>query len=72
MPGYLRQVTVAYYLQGLVPHAMPSDSPIEMMQVMFRVTPSLTESLIGLAAIGVLTLWLAARVVSRREYVLEQ
>lgn len=72
MPGYLRQVTVAYYLQGLVPHAMPSDSPIEMMQVMFRVTPSLTESLIGLAAIGVLALWLAARVVSRREYVLEQ
>ena len=27
VPGYLKRLTVAYYLQGFVPHAMPSDSP---------------------------------------------
>src|SRR6188474_2612500 len=25
LPGYLKQFTIAYYLQALVPHAMPSD-----------------------------------------------
>ena len=25
-PGYLKRFTVAYYLQALVPHAMPQDS----------------------------------------------
>src|SRR5262245_47941116 len=25
LPGYLRRFTLAYYIQGLVPHAMPSD-----------------------------------------------
>ena len=25
-PGYLKKFTVAYYLQALVPHAMPNDS----------------------------------------------
>ena len=28
IPGYLKRLTVAYYLQALVPHAMPSDSPM--------------------------------------------
>jgi hypothetical protein len=26
--GYLRRFTVAYYLQALVPHAMPADEGI--------------------------------------------
>src|SRR4029079_11155956 len=30
VPGYLKRFTVAYYLQGLVPHAMPNDSAISL------------------------------------------
>ena len=30
LPGNLKRFTVAYYLQGLVPHAMPSDSPLSV------------------------------------------
>lgn len=71
LPGYLRQLTVAHYLQGLVPHAMPSESPLAVMQAVFRDPPGLAESLIGLAVVTVVGLALAARAVSRREYVLE-
>jgi ABC-2 type transport system permease protein len=71
-PGYLKQFSVAFYLQGLVPHAMPNDSFASMMQSIFRETPSLTASLFWMAAILVVFLTLAARIVARREYVLEQ
>jgi ABC-type Na+ efflux pump permease subunit len=71
LPGHLKQLTVAHYLQGLVPHAMPADSPVSMMQAVFSDPPGLLHSLAGLAVIEVLTLWLAARAVTRREYVLE-
>ena len=72
MPGYLRRFSVAYYLQGLVPHAMPSNSPLSLIQDLFREVPALSTSLIGLALITLVFLWLAARTVARREYVLEQ
>jgi ABC-2 type transport system permease protein len=72
LPGNLKRLTVAFYLQGLVPHAMPSDSPMAIMQELFRQSPSLTESLVWMTAIEVGCLWLAARTVARREYVLEQ
>ncbi|MPY87129.1 MAG: ABC transporter permease subunit [Luteitalea sp.] len=72
IPGYLKQFTVAYYLQGLVPHAMPQDTAVSMLQSLFRETPSLVASVAWLLIIGTLALWLAARTVARREYVLEQ
>jgi hypothetical protein len=72
LPGNLKRFTVAYYLQGLVPHAMPSDSPLSLMQQIFQDTPGLTQSLIWMSIIEVVCLWLAARTVARREYVLEQ
>lgn len=72
LPGYLKTLTVAYYLQGLVPHAMPSNSPVSLIQELFREVPSLTTSLVGLTVITVVCLWMACRAVSRREYVLEQ
>jgi ABC-2 type transport system permease protein len=72
MPGYLRQLSVAHYLQGLVPHAMPSNTPLSLIQGMFREVPSLAESLISLGLILAVSLWLAARTVTRKEYVLEQ
>ncbi|HUL72947.1 MAG TPA: ABC transporter permease subunit [Vicinamibacterales bacterium] len=72
LPGYLKRFSVAYYLQGLVPHAMPSDSAISIISSIFRETPTLTDSLISLALITVASLWLAGSVVSKREYILEQ
>ncbi len=72
LPGYLKRLSVAYYLQGLVPHAMPSNSPLSLIQDIFREFPTLTDSLIWLAVIiGRLPL-AGARAVTKREYVLEQ
>jgi ABC-type Na+ efflux pump permease subunit len=72
VPGYLKRATVAYYLQALVRHEMPQDSPASALFRVFRDVPPVSTSLIGLAAIVALALWLAARTVERREYVLEQ
>lgn len=71
-PGYLKKFTVAYYLQGLVPHAMPNDSTLSLIQGIFRESPSLAGSLGWLAVIIIGFLAMAAWVVERREYVLEQ
>jgi ABC-type transport system involved in multi-copper enzyme maturation permease subunit len=71
-PGYLKQFSVAYYLQGLVPHAMPNDSFASMVQAIFRETPSLGTSLVSLGLITVVFLYVAASIVAKREYVLEQ
>ncbi len=73
IPGYLKQLTVAYYLQALVPHAMPAESSgIGMLLQGFQELPSVTTSLICLTGITVLALWLGGRAVELREYVLEQ
>ncbi len=72
-PGYLRKFTIAHYLQSLVPHAMPDDGGVlSMMQSFFRENPSLAVSLLCLAGMWAAFLALAAWVVERREYVLEQ
>jgi len=71
-PGYLKKFTVAYYLQAMVPHAMPSDTVVSLIQGIFRETPSLAESLIWLGVILLVFLWAAAVSVERKEYVLEQ
>jgi ABC-type Na+ efflux pump permease subunit len=72
IPGYLKRLTVAYYLEGLVPHTLPSDSALRLVQTLFQDRPTVTASLAAMAAIAVGCLWLGARAVSRREYVLEQ
>jgi ABC-type transport system involved in multi-copper enzyme maturation permease subunit len=71
-PGYLKRFTIAYYVQGLVPHAMPSDNTISLIQGIFRESPGLFASLAWLTVILVGFVSLAAWVVERREYVLEQ
>ena len=71
-PGYLKYYTVAYYVQSLVPHAMPNDGALSMIQGIFRENPSLLTALLGLFVIWALFLTLAAWVVERKEYVLEQ
>ncbi len=71
-PGYLKRLTVAYYLQALVPHALPQDSAVSMLMQAFREVPSVPASLASLALITGAALWAAGRAVERREYVLEQ
>jgi ABC-type transport system involved in multi-copper enzyme maturation permease subunit len=71
-PGYLKKFTVAYYLQAMVPHAMPNDGVVSLIQSIFRETPSLGESLVWLFVILLGFLWAAAVSVERKEYVLEQ
>jgi ABC-2 type transport system permease protein len=72
VPGYLRRFTVAYYLQALVPHAMPQDDTVSAIQALFSAPPSALSSVLWLVAILVVALWLAAYTVATREYVLEQ
>jgi ABC-type transport system involved in multi-copper enzyme maturation permease subunit len=72
MPGYMKRFTIAYYIQSLVPHAMPSDGVVSILQGLFRDTPPAAVSLSWLAVYLVVFLYLAARTVDRKEYVLEQ
>jgi ABC-type transport system involved in multi-copper enzyme maturation permease subunit len=71
-PGYMKKFTVAYYLQGLVPHAMPNDGVVSLLQGIFRESPTLAGSLLSLFLIWAVFLAFGAWVVERREYVLEQ
>ena len=72
VPGYMRQFTVAYYLQGLVPHAMPQDGTLDLLGSLFRDAPATGSSLLSLGVILVGCLVLATRIVERREYIVEQ
>src|SRR3954453_829949 len=72
LPGYLKRFTVAYYLQALVPHAMPQEGAVSALQSFFKDTTSPIGSIVALGVILVVFLALAARAVGRREYVLEQ
>ena len=71
-PGYLKKLTIAYYLQGLVPQAMPNDTVVSLVQQIFRETPGFATSVVSLAVITVVSLWLAGRTVTKKEYILEQ
>jgi hypothetical protein len=51
---------------------MPQDSAVSLLLQVFHEVPSVLTSLVCLAGIVALALWLAGRVVETREYVLEQ
>ncbi len=72
LPGYLRRFTVAYYLQSLVPHAMPAEGLSGLLQSLFRDVPSPTVAIGWLLVMTVGFVYLAGRAVERREYVLDQ
>jgi len=72
VPGYLKRLTVAYYLQPLVMHDMPDQGPASALLRIFREQPSMATSVTGLIVIVGLGLWLSGRIVEGREYVLEQ
>lgn len=71
-PGYLKRLTIAYYVQAFVPQSMPQDSAMSAILQLFHEVPSLTTSLACLAVIAAGALWAAARTAERREFVLEQ
>jgi ABC-2 type transport system permease protein len=72
MPGYLKHLTIAYYLQALAPQAMPANDTLSLLQGASLGVPSAASSLICLLVVVVGSLVLAMRTVERREYVLEQ
>jgi ABC-type transport system involved in multi-copper enzyme maturation permease subunit len=72
MPGYVRRFTLMYYIQSLVPHAVPSESLSSLLDFFVTNPPSALVCLATLAGATAVTLGLAGRVVERREYVLEQ
>ena len=75
LPGYMKHLSVAYYLQGLAPHAMPQGDALSVIQALLTSvqTPLATgANLAALACIWVAALAAALRVVERREYVLGQ
>jgi ABC-2 type transport system permease protein len=75
VPGYLKRLSVAYYLQALVPQPFPSSAGtggIAAVLQAIREEPSLPAALLGLALIVLVGLWAAGRAVEQREYVLEQ
>jgi len=71
-PGYLKRITVAYYLQALVTHEMPQDSAVSVLMQVFHEVPNVVTSLLSLAVIVGVALWAAGRAVESKEYVLEQ
>jgi ABC-2 type transport system permease protein len=72
MPGYLKRFTLAHYVQALVPHAMPAEGPASLLQAVFRDVPTAATALFWLFFACAVSLYLAARAIERREYVLEQ
>jgi ABC-2 type transport system permease protein len=71
-PGYVKQATIVYYLQALIPQTMPNDSAIGGLIQLFNEVPTLGASLATLFGVTAVTLFLAGRAVQKREYVLEQ
>ena len=71
-PGYLKRATIAYYLQGLVPHTMPQEAGVNILLQVFQEIPPVPLSLAALAGVTLVGVWLAARATETREYVLEQ
>jgi ABC-2 type transport system permease protein len=72
LPGYLKRFTVAFYTQGLVPHAMPQETVLSMLQSFFKESVSPAQAVFTLLLTTAAGLALATRAVERREYVLEQ
>ena len=72
IPGYLKRLTIAYYLQGLVPHAMPQDDSSLSILRAVDARGCGPDVAAWLAVIWLAFLVVAAWTVSRRGYVLEQ
>ncbi len=75
LPGYVKYLSVAYYLQGLAPHAMPRGDALDVLQALLTSVQTplpAGANLAALAFIWAAALAAAVRVAERREYVLGQ
>ena len=75
LPGYMKYLTVAYYLQGIVPHAMPQGDALSLLRAILTSIQTPLDpwtNILVLAAIWLVAFTAALRVTARREYVLEQ
>jgi ABC-type transport system involved in multi-copper enzyme maturation permease subunit len=74
VPGYMKNVTVAYYLHGLVPHIVPQGAlnQIQGFLQVFQTETAVWVNLTSLVVIWVAALAAAVWAVEHREYVLEQ
>ena len=75
VPGYMRSFTVSYYLQGLVPHAMPQEGAMSLIRSVvetFQTPTSVWSNIASLVLIWLSALAMAVWAVEHREYVLEQ
>ena len=72
LPGYMKRFTVAFYTQSLVPHAMPQDNLLSILQSVFKDNVSAFQAGATLVGMLIVAIALATRAVERREYVLEQ
>jgi ABC-type transport system involved in multi-copper enzyme maturation permease subunit len=72
MPGYVRRFTLMYYIQSLVPHAIPDEGVASLLNFFIQSPPSTLVCLASLTGATAVSLVLAGRVVERREYVLDQ
>ena len=72
IPGSMRYASVAFYLQSLVPHAVMGEGVLSLLQSLVQQKASLVTSVVMLVGIGVTFVFLAMRVIARREYILEQ
>ena len=67
LPGYMKRFTVAFYTQSLVPHAMPQDNLLSILQSVFKDNVSALQATLTLIALLVVALGVATRAVERRE-----
>ena len=75
VPGYMKNLSIAYYLQGLVPHAAPQEEALTLLRSAlqaFESPPDAWVCLLALALIWAAALGAAVRTVTRREYVLDR
>jgi ABC-2 type transport system permease protein len=72
LPGYLKRASVAFYVQSLVPHAVPRSEATFLPQLVVREVMAPGSAVLWLCVVLAVCLSLAVRAVGRRDYVLDQ
>ncbi|MBM3779661.1 MAG: ABC transporter permease [Acidimicrobiia bacterium] len=69
LPGTVNRVTVAGYLEALIPHDPPGSSGLFGLGQLVGDKPGVPEAVLCLLVVHAVCLWLATLAVARREYV---
>ena len=72
LPGYLKRASVAFYVQSLVPHAVPRSEATLLPQLVVREVMAPGSAVLWLCVLLAACLALAVRAIGRRDYVLDQ